>query len=683
VTHNLIIQDGAHGHVGISLTLAVLSLLAVDDDFHAHLGENLTLTQVHELVIDDAAHAHTSSSPFVRPFQIVYLDPGGDAVQAVGYFNQDLNTTGLITFDSTQKVLGAGSYRFDSGDGSLEITASVPGVLGVTRGMSFYWRYDSVPDAVVIAAAFFEDNSIYSGGGFADPANTNADDDFYATATPARNAGQGNKCSPNSLDVPAGSVIDSVKIIYERKYDTDASIGISRVKWVVNGEEGPDHDNTDMPLTDTVVEVDVTGDRGWTWQDLQPGVIEIIDEARRGDTDVSHTQSWDYVKIAVQYHQPTTILRALNFNGDPGFQIAVTPKGSALVLRFVDGAGNSYDGLNTLLTNSDNRISFGLVYHGLDNLDIVIYLNGIQELAIFEAATGGFGGPFLNLQYGWVFSPGVDHLCWFDQIYIDDRDDLSDPGDVRCTCKSGATLNEDNWNATGGTGAIAERPLSETNFKQHTAASGVRQTYTLEAVAEGDVDIAAETLIGYMGWAWAKKGSGDDGDLPALIVNNNAVPIILSTSPKLFKASFTSLAYPAHAAGIGMRSNEESADSFLYECGAVVAFAGPDVNPNRILAFAELPEGTVLDLTDDLRADPPDSYEFCYRSSESETAYALITVTSLDHDGGNISQQMGEFVLNNSNPGRSRISAGVEVQVHVEIVGGPVSVELYHRLNVD
>ncbi len=687
VTHQLSIQDAAHAHEGGSVLLVVVYQLAVQDGGHAHGVTELALAQEHVITIDGALHTHVATSPNVRTFLITYLDPGGDPVQAVGYFNTVISAGELISYDVSEKVVGVGSYKFDSGDGTTTPVLGIAGALGASGRFSTYWRYDSVPDATEMASEFFEDNAIYSGGGFVDPANTNADDGFYATATPAKNAGQGSKCSPISpLLVPVGAVIDLVKIIYERKYDVDISVGISRVKWVVNGEEGPDHDNADMPLTDTVVEVDVTGDRGWTWQDLQIGAIEIVAEARRGDTDTAHTQSWDFVKVEVVYHEANVIMAGRTFgDGFAPFEIAVTPHGDAVVLRIADSTGNSFDGITSIFPDTWYRISFGYVQYGVDNnqFDIKLYIDSIEELSIAELI--GQGGQVLNLHYGWLVAPGVDHLCWFDQLAIDNGDDLSDIGDARCAHKGAAAVNENNWNTTIGTGAVNERPLSITNGMQHTSPTAVRQTYTLQDAATGDVDISGETLLGYMVWAWAKLGGTDIGDGLAFIVNgvSGASEVAtLGSSPSLLKRLVTSTAYPSDAAGVGMISNDESSDTFLYELGAVVAYEGPNINPNRILAYQVLAEGTVLDLVDDLRADPPDSYEFCYRASESETASALITVTSLDHDGGNINQQIGEFPLNGGS-GRSRISAGVEVQIHIEVVGGPISIGLWHRLNVD
>lgn len=679
--HVLTVDAGSHAHTAENLTVEVIHHLDTQDASHSHTAESLLLTQEHNLSIADGSHAHTAQSPFVRTFLITYLDPGGDAVQAIGYFNTTV--TGTHSFDSAQQAVGVGSYKFDSGAGAVS-NVDVAGVLGPSRRVSFYFRYDSVPTASELSAEFFVGTTIYSGGGFVDPAYLNGGDGFYATATPARNAGQGHKCPPvSTIGVAIGGVVDSVKIIYERKYDVNTSIGISRVKWVVNGEEGPDHDNTDMPLTDTVVEVDVTADRGWTWQDFQPGMFEIIAEARRGDTDTAHTQSWDYLKVEVVWHNPTIIMQGLNATGVTRiFALAITPKGSNVCLRYADADGDSYDGITPLPPNTWNRISFGYTLNALDNFDINLYVNGIEELSITGAASGADNVP--NLEYGWLGIPGVDHLCWFDQIYIDDGSNLSDPGDMRITAKLPASVNENNWNTTGGTGAVDERPLSETNFKQHASVTGVRQTYTLQTAATGDVDISGETPKGYMGWVWFKLAGTDAGDALALVVNNAESNIVaqinFSTSPLLLKSAVTSTSYPSHAAGIGMRSNDDVADTFMYECGVVVAYRPTVVNPNSLMAYQILAQDSITTVTDDLRSDPQTSYELCYRIDESE-ANVLITIYSIPADGQ--PAQLQGICGGQGGYGRTRITPGVEVQVVVAVTGGSTGVSVWRRVNID
>lgn len=591
----------------------------------------------------------------------------------MGHFNAVISDGDHISYDSTQQVVGIGSYQFDSGNGTVEPSVAITGVLGNTRRVSTYFRYDSVPDSVVTASQFAQVLAVYSGDGF--DGDFTSDNDAYATATPARNSGSGNVLGFSGLAVPAGALILSVKIIYERKYDTADSIGIARVKYRLDGIEGPDHDNTNEPTTDTIVEVDVTGDRTWEWQDLQPAVFAVIVEARRGDTDTAHTQSWDYVKVEVEYHYPAWILEILNSTDQMMSRIALSPRETGVVLRFADGAGASYDGITLLLPDTWYRISFAYTYNDLNDLDIAIFVNGIPELVIEEAHTNDISLAF-NLQYGWITTPGEDHLCWFDQLYIDDGDDLQDPGNALTTAKLPATLNENDWNATIGTGAVDERPLSETNGKQHTSVTGVRQTYTLQAAATGDIDISGESLLGYMGWAWAKRGSGGTEDV-YLVVNGVDIPknVQLTTTSSLLHHVVTSTTYPSDAAGVGMVSNNETADTFMYECGAVVAYEGP-INPDILLERQLVNNETLATIIDDLRADPPDSYEVCCEFDDFDGS-VQITIHSLDQDGGSLQKQPGL-----DSRGRVRIMPGVEVRLDVTVVG-VTNLQIWRRLNVD
>lgn len=631
--------------------------------------------------------------PSVWPAGLVFLDPGGDAVQAAGYFNTDIDTTGLITFDSTQEVVGVGSYKFDSDDGSVPVPARVAGVLAaaagqvlpVARRLSTYFRYDSVPDATVTVAEFVGAGTAWSGGGFDDPSSgLIGDEEVYATATPAQNAGQGTVFTLQSqLDIPIGAVIDSVKIIYERKYDTQSSIGISRVKYRIDFDDGPDHDNTEQPLTDTVVTVDVTADRGWTWQDLTSEVFEVIAEARRGNTSTPHTQSWDYVKVEVVYHLPNAILGTPIPNTFPampfGWQIALTPKGSAAVLRFVDGAGVSYDGITQLDIDTWYRISLGYVYRDVDDLDMKLYVNGIEELSVVGASTGEVSlltNP--HLHYGWLITPGIDHRCWFDQLYIDDGDDLSDCGNKLMTAKLSAAVNENNWNTTGGTGAVNERPLSETNYiKETEGIARVRQSYTLQTAATGDVDVSGETLVGHMGWAWATvSGTGEPVDL---ILNNVLIDRTAAFStggvPLLLTAAVASASYPSHAAGIGMRNAPELLDTFMYECGAIVAYEGPVV-PSDLLDFQLLAEDSTTDASDDMGGTPPDSYVLRSQIDEVTDSVVTTTIYSSDEEGGSPQQQVIIESHGGGDTGITNLSPGNEVTTSTLVTGADASVEL-------
>lgn len=576
-----------------------------------------------------------------------------------------------------------GSYKFDSLTDVNQIQAvRAAGVLGTARRGSAYFRYDSAPDRIETAAQFVDGSggAAYSGGGFTELSGFSGDEGVYATATPAQNSGQGTVFGSLQLDIPPESQIVSVKIIYERKYDVDTSEGITRVKWRVNGEEGPDHDNAEMPLTDTIVEVDVTGDRQWEPQHLTDLAFEVIIEARRGDTAVEHTQSIDYVKVEVQFRPPITILQAVEVN-DIAFQLTLIPRDDGVALRFVDGASVFYDGITKLLPDTNNRISFAYVQNSPTDVDIKIYVNRIEELSIEQASIGNAATLF-DLYYGWVLNPGANKTCWFSHLAIDDGDDLSDIGNVLSTHKGPASPNENEWNTTGGTGAVNERPLDAANFRQETRAAQFRQTYTLEAADEGDVDISGKVLRGHMGWVWAKKGAGSLEGI-GMVVNGvdynydvlPFIPVIITATPSLLYFPITSPSYPSNAAGIGMTSSTDTADTFMYEIGTIMAYEGP-LNPDILLERQQLDNETLDTIVDDLRADPPDSYEVCCNYDDFDGSVEIV-IHSLDQDGGSIQQQPG---LNAK--GRVRITPGVEVYLDVTVVG-VTNLQIWRRINVD
>ena len=644
----------------------------------------------------------TATRPHVLPYQITWLDPGGDAVQATGYFN--VVEEGSVSYDTSQKVVGAGSWKFDSDDGSPGTAyVKVPDVLAPgggdnARRVSFYWRYDSVPDETVTVTQFAlggfgGTSTVYSGGGFSNSTNFQSDNGVYATATPAKNAGQGTAFMLDLTGVGAitEAVIDSVKIIYERKYDTDTSVGISRVKWRVSGVEGPDHDNTDQPLTDTVVEVDVTGERGWTPPDFAIDTFEVIAEARRGDTDTSHTQSWDYVKVEVVFHLPIEIVSALTVGDARGFSIAVSPKGAGLVPVLVQrdalGNGQSYEGITQLLADTDYRISFAYTHHGSDDLDIKIYINSVEELSIEGIPTRGTGA-LPHLSYGWLVSPGADHLCWFDQLYIDKGDDLSDPGNMLMTAKLPASVNDNDWTTTGGTGAVDERPLNETNYKKHTTVSGtVRQTYTLQAAAVGDVDVSGESQAGYMAWAvvndhFTAFGGGYiflvvDGDDKGDGGPNSFLGDPPSLVPALIYYPTTTGTYPADAAGVGMalKNVEDPTSVSLYECGIVICYQGPDTD-DPLFPLQLLQEDASASVSDDMGGTPPAEYELFNRILEVPGAVTTTTI-SRSTAPGEVPQQ--QAILENHGAderGIVVISPGIEVSNNIDVAGADAPVEL-------
>lgn len=641
-------------------------------------------TQLILITVPNASLVLTTSPPHVLPFKPTWIDPGGDSVQAIGHFQTQVSGSGgIISFDPTQKVNGIGSYKFDSDDGDNP-HVTVPSVMGATRRVSTYFRYDSVPDAFSTTNALPSGSSIYSGDGFAFPESMAADDGAYGTATPAKNSGQGSVfgtfgfASGMSGSIPNEAEIRTVKIIYEYKVDTDTSEAISRVKWVVDGVEGPDHDNIDEPLTDTVVEVDVTADRDfWVRDDLVDGVFEVIAEARRGDSDTEHTQSWDYVKVEVEYFIPFTIL------GPSGeglaFEFALVPRGDGVILRLIDGDKVWYDGITELLPDTDHRISWGHLLHDTNLVDIKLYVDSIQELDIVDAKCAGGISNLVNLLHGWAITPGENKVCWFDQFWIDAGDDLTDCGNILSTHKGPATVNEDNWDTDGGNGLVDERPLNETNYKEHsTPIDAQYQTYNLQADDAGDIDISGESLVGHMGWAWAQWTLSPD--LVRLVTNGVEVNRLaqLTSSPRLIRQPIASASYPTNARGIGMYVETEFGNLTLFECGVVVAYEGPSQD-NSLFPFQELAENTLTPVIDDLRADLPNSYELRYQVDD-KGAQVLIAVYSVASEGAAL--QLYDTSGSSGGNGQLIINApGIEVNIFIMVVGGSTSVGLRRFLN--
>src|SRR3990167_7402564 len=152
-------------------------------------------------------------------------------------------------------------------------------------------------------------NAAYSAGGFTDPNNLHADDGAYGTSIPAKNNGKGNAYSGFGFDgdIPSGSTINSVKIIYEFKVSATNYVAVQRVKARIATVEEENHDNTNEPLTDTIVTVDITADRAWARDNLLDANFEAIAEPRRGNSNTAYTASWDYIKVEVDYTAPSGI----------------------------------------------------------------------------------------------------------------------------------------------------------------------------------------------------------------------------------------------------------------------------------------------------------------------------------------------------------------------------------------
>lgn len=270
---------------------------------------------------------------------------------------------------------------------------------------------------------------------------------------------------------------------------------------------------------------------------------------------------------------PTTNGIALLTSVDSGinffvFKIRVTTGGNLSIV------GNGVKtGSSTLSTGTWYRIAVSYVITSTTNFTIAVFLNGISEVTAtnsdFSLANSGSGAA----GFGWDATDGTggnSKVVYFDDLYIDDGTGLDDPGAIQITAKLPASTNANNFDTTIGTGAVNERPLSETNGMQQAASTQVSQNYTLQTVSTGDVDLTGATIVGRLAWIWAKEAAVSG--TPKITNNGTDTAITLAATSALYRNAVTSASYPSDAAGIGMVSSGTADDTFLYECGMLIAF---------------------------------------------------------------------------------------------------------------
>lgn len=148
--------------------------------------------------------------------------------------------------------------------------------------------------------------------GWTNPNNAHADDGVYATAAPAgKNTNVATRYLTFGFDaqIPAGSSITKIQIIYQFKVSTTISIATMRVRAVIDTVNEENHDNTSEPTTDTIVTVDITADRTWTRANLLDASFKVTADAVRGNDADAVTFSLDYLKVEVTYEdQPGLVM---------------------------------------------------------------------------------------------------------------------------------------------------------------------------------------------------------------------------------------------------------------------------------------------------------------------------------------------------------------------------------------
>lgn len=253
-----------------------------------------------------------------------------------------------------------------------------------------------------------------------------------------------------------------------------------------------------------------------------------------------------------------------------------------------EGFGILGTGTTTISATTWTRISISWVITSASSWSLKIYVNGVLDLSLTQTAGTliSVGSSEIAFGIGKDTSAGFSSTSvmtvWFDDIYVDNRIDKTDPGDIRVTAKrpnangtvNGFTTQIGSGGSGYGTGhspQVNEQPLSQTNgWAMVGAGSAVTEEYNVEAASVGDVNISGLTIVDYMGWVFAKTLLAETGKI---ILSNVQTNISLTSTASPFMVAAGSTTYPAGSGtDIGIITSTTLTTVSLYECGIIIAY---------------------------------------------------------------------------------------------------------------
>lgn len=286
---------------------------------------------------------------------------------------------------------------------------------------------------------------------------------------------------------------------------------------------------------------------------------------------------------------PATItdfmLNLTSANGSGIMGVALNTNGT---LRFCNHAATAVSGGTTLSANTWYRICMSYTNASTSTWAAKIYINGVLEINSNAAGQGNGDRTGIACTSFGVNGTSVDSFSspavitmWIDSMYIDNRTDLTDCGNISVTAKrpfsNGTTNGFTTQIGAGGSGygsghapQVNERPLSLTNgWSMVGAGSAITEEYTIEGASVGDVDISTATIKDFMGWVDVKALVAETGNIIVGGVNSN---ISVTTAAKVFTKVAGSSTYPTGGTDIGVTTSTTVTTFSLYECGIVVAY---------------------------------------------------------------------------------------------------------------
>lgn len=242
-------------------------------------------------------------------------------------------------------------------------------------------------------------------------------------------------------------------------------------------------------------------------------------------------------------------------------------------------------GTAVLVPNTWYRITVSYTITNTTTFRFDIYVNGVLDSSVTAGTLTNTGTSIFRLSS--VNTAGDNFDSWFDDIYVDDGADYTDPGDTRqggprVTAKrpfsNGTTNGFTTQIGAGGSGygsghapQVNEQPLNTANgWSMIGAGAAVTEEYNIEDEATGDVNLRDKMVRGKLGWVYAKALAAETAQIIVDGVNSN---ISLTTSNKLFIQDSSTGTYPAGTgADIGIITSTDLTTVSLYEAGILVVF---------------------------------------------------------------------------------------------------------------
>lgn len=250
-------------------------------------------------------------------------------------------------------------------------------------------------------------------------------------------------------------------------------------------------------------------------------------------------------------------------------------------LSLVSQGSTTATGSTVLTTGTWYQLTLAWTYTSYTTTEWRLYIGSSLEASLSNPTIASFIGAPSGFSAGWLAFHGVAAMrMYLDDIYCDDGSHSDGyPGAICVTAKLPSVDNGGVFDtavgASPGAGSrytnVNERPLSVTNGWQQAGSSQVDESYAIQGAATGDVDLTGKTIVGRMSWAYWKFGAGTQGT--AQIWDNGARTNLTGVTSNTYAYHCsTSSSYPSDAAAVGIRSGGNSADTFLYECGMLLAY---------------------------------------------------------------------------------------------------------------